>query len=51
MNMPAAPNGIYREYDIIPDYIEEMKKNFGRIGEGLKIVVDSANATGGVVAP
>ena len=51
MNMPASPSGIYREYDIIPDYIEEMKKNFGRIGEGLKIVVDSANATGGVVAP
>ena len=51
MNMPASPSGIYTEYDIIPDYIEEMKKNFGRIGEGLKIVVDSANATGGVVAP
>ena len=51
INMPASPNGIYTEYDIIPDYIEEMKKNFGRIGEGLKIVVDSANATGGVVAP
>lgn len=51
MNMPASPKGIYTEYDIIPDYIEEMKKNFGRVGEGLKIVVDSANATGGVVAP
>ena len=51
MNMPEAPKGVYTEYDIIPDYIEEMKKNFGRIGEGLKIVVDSANATGGVVAP
>ncbi len=51
MNMPASPNGIYTEYDIIPDYIEEMKRNFGRIGEGLKVVVDSANATGGVVAP
>ncbi len=51
MNMPAAPNGIYTEYDIIPDYIAEMTKSFGRIGEGLKVVVDSANATGGVVAP
>ena len=51
MNMPAAPKGIYTEYDIIPSYIEEMTRNFGRIGEGLKIVVDSANATGGVVAP
>ncbi len=51
MNMPASPSGIYKEYDIIPDYIEEMTKTFGKIGEGLKIVVDSANATGGVVAP
>ena len=51
MNMPASPKGIYTEYDIIPDYIAEMTRNFGRIGEGLKIVVDSANATGGIVAP
>jgi len=28
-----------------------MTKKFGRIGEGIKVVVDSANATGGVVAP
>lgn len=39
------------EYDLIPDYIEVMKLNFGRIGEGIKVVVDSANGTGGVVAP
>ena len=39
------------EYDIIPDYITEMKEKFGRIGEGVKVVVDSANATGGVVGP
>ena len=32
-------------------YIEDMKKRFGRIGEGIKVVVDSANGTGGVVAP
>ena len=51
INMPAAPNGKYKEYDIIPNYIEEMKQTFGKIGNGLKIVVDSANATGGVVAP
>ncbi|MBQ7125480.1 phosphomannomutase, partial [bacterium] len=31
--------------------IDEMIKNFGQIGNGLKVVVDSANATGGVVAP
>ena len=39
------------EYNIIPDYIADMTKRFGNIGQGVKIVVDSANATGGVVAP
>lgn len=43
--------GKVKQYDLIPDYTEVMKKNFGRIGEGIKVVVDSANATGGVVAP
>lgn len=38
-------------YDLIPDYTDVMVRNFGRIGEGIKVVVDSANATGGVVAP
>ena len=28
-----------------------MKQRFGRIGEGIKVVVDSANGTGGVVGP
>ena len=39
------------QYDLIPDYINELKLDFKRIGEGLKIVVDSANGTGGIVAP
>ena len=43
--------GIVSEYDIIPDYIAEMKEKFGRVGEGVKVVVDSANATGGIVGP
>ena len=51
MQIPASQKGIYTEYDLIPDYIEVMASNFGRIGDGLRIVVDSANATGGVVAP
>lgn len=51
MKIPATTLGILNEYDLIPDYIEDMKKRFGRVGEGLKVVVDSANATGGVVAP
>ena len=40
-----------QEYDLIYDYIQDMSKRFGKIGEGLKVVVDSANATGGIVAP
>ena len=34
-----------RQYDIIPDYIKDMEKRFGKKGEGVKVVVDSANAT------
>ena len=43
--------GTLKEYNLIPDYIEVMKKAFGRVGNGIKVVVDSANATGGIVAP
>lgn len=50
-NQPSIPNGQVKEYNIIPDYIKDMKERFGRIGEGIKVVVDSANATGGVVGP
>ena len=39
------------QYDLIPDYTDVMKLNFGNIGKGVKVVVDSANGTGGVVAP
>lgn len=43
--------GKVKQYDLIPDYTDVMLKTFGRIGQGIKVVVDSANATGGVVAP
>lgn len=43
--------GLTKEVDIIPQYIDFMTNSFARIGEGIKVVVDSANATGGVVAP
>ena len=48
---PSIPQGKVTEYDIIPNYIIDMEKRFGKIGEGVKVVVDSANATGGVVGP
>ncbi len=37
--------------EIISEYIEDMVERFGEIGEGVKVVVDSANATGGIVGP
>ena len=43
--------GKIKQYDIIPDYIKDMKQRFGNVGQGVKVVVDSANATGGVVGP
>lgn len=51
INMPKITKGEYKEYDLIPDYIEALVNSFGKVGNGLKVVVDSANATGGVVAP
>ncbi len=42
---------LVQKYNIIPSYIEDMKKRFGNIGKGIKVVVDSANATGGIVGP
>lgn len=51
-NDETAPRyGLTKEYDIIPDYIEAMTQKFPNIGTGIKVVVDSANATGGVVGP
>ena len=51
IGIPPIAGGILREYDLIPDYINDMKQRFGRIGEGIKVVVDSANGTGGIVGP
>ncbi len=39
------------KYNIIPQYIEQQLRNFPEINVPIKIVVDSANATGGLVAP
>ena len=40
------------QYDAASDYIENQLNNFPQnVGENLKIVVDSANATGGIIAP
>lgn len=50
-NMIPANSANIIKYDIIPSYIDEMIDKFGQTGKGVKVVVDSANATGGIVGP
>ncbi|MBQ8635644.1 phosphomannomutase/phosphoglucomutase [bacterium] len=44
-------NGFNHKYDIVSNYQAKIADMFGRVGKGIKVVVDSANATGGIVAP
>ena len=52
---PITKEGELKEYDLIPDYIKEMKGEFSALTRlihgNIKVVVDSANGTGGIVAP
>ncbi len=47
----ADYRGTTKDYNILPDYLKAMKEQFGDAGKGVKVVVDSANATGGVIGP
>lgn len=51
--MDFSENSQINDYStsIIPEYITELSNKFGNIGYGIKVVVDSANATGGIVGP
>ena len=44
-------SGFVKTYDIISNYQNKIYDMFGKVGKGIKVVVDSANATGGLVAP
>ena len=46
-------DNIIKDYsvNIIPEYISDMVSRFNNCGKGIKVVVDSANGTGGVVGP
>ena len=52
---PTVQEGQLKEYDLIHDYITEMKGEFSNLSRlihgNIKVVVDSGNATGGIVAP
>lgn len=50
-DITSVKHGESRLYNIIPQYIENVSSNFPLIGNGIKVVVDSANGTAGVVAP
>lgn len=43
--------GFSKKYDIVSNYQSKIFDMFGKIGKNIKVVVDSANATGGIVAP
>lgn len=47
----AEGEGLEESYPIIPGYVGFCEEHFGRIAEGIKVVVDSGNGTGGPVAP
>lgn len=44
-------HGITKNYSIIDQYIDSIVNKFASIGKGIKVVVDSGNATGGIVGP
>lgn len=47
----AEGAGAEEVYPIIPAYLGYLEEQFGRAGEGVKVVVDSGNGTGGPVGP
>lgn len=47
----AVKHGEARLYNILPQYNDMLASRFAMIGKGLKVVVDSANGTAGVIAP
>ncbi|MBE7705150.1 MAG: phosphomannomutase/phosphoglucomutase [Cyanobacteria bacterium SIG29] len=50
-DITAVKHGESRLFNIIPQYTESLVSKFLGIGHGIKVVVDSANGTAGVVAP
>ncbi len=51
VDISSTKHGESRLYNIVPQYINTVASKFPFIGKGIKVVVDSANGTAGVVAP
>lgn len=49
--LPYLQKGFVEEFNLVEVYQEKLLDGFSKCASGLKIVVDSANATGGIVAP
>ncbi len=49
--LPITQKGFIEEFNLVETYAEKLLDGFSRCADGLKIVVDSANATAGIVAP
>jgi phosphomannomutase/phosphoglucomutase len=47
----ATGEGKEEAFPVIPAYLGYLEQQFGRAGEGVKVVVDSGNGTGGPVGP
>lgn len=47
----STTKGAIKPYNLVSDYINFMKKSFSKFSKGIKVVVDSGNATGGIIAP
>ncbi len=50
-DITSVKHGDSRLFNIIPQYTDFLVSRFGRTGDGIKVVVDSANGTAGIVAP
>lgn len=50
-DISVVKHGESRLYNIIPQYIDNISSKFPMVGNGIKVVTDSANGTAGVVAP
>ena len=51
IDISSVKHGESRLYNIVPQYISTVASKFPFIGKGIKVVIDSANGTAGVVAP
>jgi len=49
--LPYVQKGFVKEFNLVEVYSEKLLDGFSKCASGLRIVVDSANATAGIVAP